>query len=49
VDSAEKRIPELQETMEQNSVGYHSIHTAPARMEEAFISLINQLEIEEEL
>lgn len=49
VDSAEKRLPELQLAMEGKGVKYRSIQPAPARMEEAFISLINRLEIEGEL
>jgi ABC-2 type transport system ATP-binding protein len=49
VDSAEKRIPELQNAMQRRGVGYQSLLTVPTRMEEAFISLINRLEIEEGL
>jgi ABC-2 type transport system ATP-binding protein len=44
VDSAEKRLSELEAAMRDQGVGFRSIRPAPARMEEAFISLINQLD-----
>jgi ABC-2 type transport system ATP-binding protein len=47
VDTAEKRLPELQHAMAEKGVGYRAMQPAPARMEEAFISLINRLEAEE--
>jgi ABC-2 type transport system ATP-binding protein len=44
VDSAEQRIPEIKAFLEKENMGYRGIRTAPARMEEAFISLIRQME-----
>ncbi len=44
VDSAERRMPELAKVMEVEGIGYRSMRSAPPRMEEAFISLINRLE-----
>ncbi len=49
VDSAERRIPELEQLMKGAGVAYHSIREGPIRMEEAFISLINRLESGEEV
>jgi len=43
VDSAEKRIPEVQLALEENGVGIREIRSAPPRMEEAFISIIRKL------
>ncbi len=45
VDSAEKRVPEIEKHLKQAQIGYRSIRSAPPRMEEAFISLIHQLEV----
>ncbi len=47
VDSAEKRIPEVRVALEKQELAYRSMRTAPVRMEEAFISLIDRLEAEE--
>lgn len=47
VDSAEKRIPEIRVALEKQELAYRSMRTAPVRMEEAFISLIDRLEAEE--
>lgn len=44
VDSAQKRIPELEKELEQHSIQYRSIRQATPRMEEAFISIIRKLE-----
>jgi ABC-2 type transport system ATP-binding protein len=49
VDSAEERLPELKQALEDNEIGFRSIRPALPRMEEAFISLINQLESEDGL
>ena len=43
VDSAAKRIPEVQIALEKNGVGIREIRQAQPRMEEAFISLIRRL------
>jgi ABC-2 type transport system ATP-binding protein len=43
VDSAEKRLPQLERTLKENNLKYHGARSAPARMEEAFISLIRQI------
>lgn len=47
VDSAEKRIPEIRVALEKQELAYRSMRTAPVRMEEAFISLIDRLDAEE--
>ena len=44
VDSASQRLPEVKSTLEGNSLAYRDIRPAPARMEEAFISLIKGME-----
>ncbi len=49
VDSAEDRLPELKQALEDNGIEFRSLRSAPPRMEEAFIFLINQLETEEGL
>ncbi len=49
VDSAEDRLPELKQALEDNGIEFRSLRSAPPRMEEAFISLINRLESEEGL
>jgi ABC-2 type transport system ATP-binding protein len=49
VDSAEDRLPELKQALEEQGLGFRSLRPAPARMEEAFISLIDRLETEEGL
>jgi ABC-2 type transport system ATP-binding protein len=49
VDSADDRIPEIKQALDDNEIGFRSLRPAPARMEEAFISLINQLESKEGL
>jgi ABC-2 type transport system ATP-binding protein len=43
VDSAEKRLPQLERALEENNLSYHGARSAPARMEEAYISLIQQI------
>lgn len=44
VDSGKRRLPEIERAMKKSRLAYHSIRIAPARMEEAFISLIRKLE-----
>jgi ABC-2 type transport system ATP-binding protein len=44
VDSAEKRIPQIEEALRKEGLGEAEIRHAPARMEEAFISLIREME-----
>jgi ABC-type multidrug transport system ATPase subunit len=44
VDSGERRLPEIERVLKENNLAYRSIRIAPARMEEAFISLIRKLE-----
>lgn len=44
VDSASQRLPEIKSALEANSLAYRDIRPAPARMEEAFISLIKGME-----
>jgi ABC-2 type transport system ATP-binding protein len=44
VDTARKRIPELRRALRRAGVDYTDLRKAPARMEEAFISLIRELE-----
>jgi len=44
VDSAGERLPEIENCLHKNNIGYEGIRKAPARMEEAFISLIQQRE-----
>jgi ABC-2 type transport system ATP-binding protein len=47
VDSAEKRIPQVQVALQEHGVGIQEVRLAPPRMEEAFISLIRRLEAQE--
>jgi ABC-2 type transport system ATP-binding protein len=44
VDSATQRLPQITAILEENNLTYHGARPAPARMEEAFISLIRKLE-----
>ena len=44
VDSGKRRLPEIESVLKKENLAYHSIRIAPARMEEAFISLIRKLE-----
>jgi len=44
VDSGRRRLPEIEQSLRQARLEYRSIRIAPARMEEAFISLIRKLE-----
>jgi ABC-2 type transport system ATP-binding protein len=44
VDSASKRLPKIKKAMKKNDLIYSDARVAPARMEEAFISLIKHME-----
>jgi drug efflux transport system ATP-binding protein len=44
VDSGRRRVPEIKAALKGAGIGCRSIRIAPARMEEAFISLIRQME-----
>ncbi|RJP86524.1 MAG: ABC transporter ATP-binding protein [Desulfobacteraceae bacterium] len=44
VDSGKRRLPEIEQSLRRARLQYRSIRIAPARMEEAFISLIRKLE-----
>lgn len=44
VDSGKRRLPEIERVLKKEKLAYRSIRIAPARMEEAFISLIRKLE-----
>ena len=44
VDSADRRMPEIQDALDSHGVRCKSIRRAPLRMEEAFISLIQGME-----
>jgi ABC-2 type transport system ATP-binding protein len=44
VDSAQKRMPKLEEKFKKQNIQYKSIRQVTPRMEEAFISLIRKLE-----
>jgi ABC-2 type transport system ATP-binding protein len=44
VDSGKRRLPEIEQVLKREQLAYRSLRIAPARMEEAFISLIRKLE-----
>jgi ABC-2 type transport system ATP-binding protein len=44
VDNGAKRLPEIERALKRQKVKYRSVRIAPARMEEAFISLIRGME-----
>jgi ABC-2 type transport system ATP-binding protein len=46
VDDGEKRLPQIESALNKAGIGYRSLRIAPARMEEAFISLIRRMETE---
>ena len=48
VDSTGSRLPQIEKTLNENGLAYHGARPAPARMEEAFISLIRQMEKRQE-
>jgi len=49
VDSAKKRIPEIELALKGNGIGIKEIRPAPPRMEEAFISIIRGLAAHEDV
>jgi len=44
VDSADIRLPQIENSLQERGLEYSGARTVPARMEEAFISLIRQIE-----
>jgi ABC-2 type transport system ATP-binding protein len=44
VDSGERRLPEIEAELRDRHIGYSRARLAPARMEEAFISIISRME-----
>jgi len=44
VDNGVKRVPEIERVLKKSKIKYRSVRIAPARMEEAFISLIRRME-----
>ena len=44
VDSGERRLPEVETSLQAAGIGYRSVRIAPPRMEEAFISLMRKME-----
>jgi ABC-2 type transport system ATP-binding protein len=47
VDSGKQRLPEIEKALKRHKLGYQRVRLAPARMEEAFISLIQKMEAEQ--
>ena len=47
VDSEEKRLTMLERTLAENNVTYRGLRRAPIRMEEAFLSLIIHMDVEQ--
>ncbi len=46
VDSSKERLPQIEEALNKRELIYHRARVAPTRMEEAFISLIRQMDEE---
>lgn len=46
VDDGARRLPEIQDILKNSNIDYRNIRIAPARMEEAFISLIRKMKSE---
>jgi len=44
VDDGKKRLPQIERILKKSNIAYRNIRIAPARMEEAFISLIRRME-----
>ena len=44
VDAAAERLPEIEKSLEKESISYHGLRTVAPRMEEAFISLVKGME-----
>jgi len=47
VDSEEKRLATIEKTLAKNDVTYRGLRRAPIRMEEAFLSLISHMNVEQ--
>ena len=47
VDTSKRRLPEIERALKKEKLAYHSIRSAPPRMEEAFISLIQKMGADE--
>jgi ABC-2 type transport system ATP-binding protein len=47
VDSEEKRLAMIEKTLAKNDVTYRELRRAPIRMEEAFLSLISHMNVEQ--
>jgi ABC-2 type transport system ATP-binding protein len=47
LDSEEKRLATLEMTLAENDVTYRGLRRAPIRMEEAFLSLITHMDVEQ--
>ena len=47
VDSGEARLPEIEEALRSRGIPYTNARIAPVRMEEAFVSFIHQMQMEE--
>jgi ABC-2 type transport system ATP-binding protein len=44
VDSVDIQLPQIKSTLDEHNIKYHNVRQTSARMEEAFISLIKQIE-----
>jgi ABC-2 type transport system ATP-binding protein len=44
VDSVDIQLPQIKSTLDEHDIKYHNVRQTSARMEEAFISLIKQIE-----
>jgi hypothetical protein len=44
VESVEIQLPQIKSTLDEHNIKYHNVRQTSARMEEAFISLIKQIE-----
>jgi hypothetical protein len=44
VDNGEKRLPQIKKSLNKRNIVYQRARIAPTRMEEAFISLIRQMD-----
>jgi hypothetical protein len=44
VDSAQRRLPEIERALKQAGLTHRGARLVPARMEQAFLSLIRQME-----
>ena len=44
VDSGEVRLPQIEKALSKHKITYQNARIAPTRMEEAFISLIRQMD-----